>query len=387
MKEEKSGDYCYHYFRSELEDIVSTFDVVRPGESYSLQGRIYRFQSSSSARQREQEGEEEGRNPDPDHPATKLLVMHLGNTLYQLYHCRKKEGESAYRKDMVAAAYPLLHGRGGDKSRDFIEMLSRANTGHGTWEPGWEIRKIERNGQRAAYRDGLTLWISPKQFFPHDGGGDDGGKIEVGKKGYIAMVKEFRALLPGFYMANGNAPLDQTPPLVRIYWNVGSQDAALLMRVLTRELNDANIPFQFKVLSDPSSFFRTDAGVLYISKRHLKDSRNALGNVYGRTKNVLKPETSLFCKRLAPGVSLAEDPRNGESFGQHRTRILAEALCQATTYENKILAKEDRFNHVSAYLEKSGVNMLAPYLNSRSVGDDDGDDDYDAILDGVFLAN
>jgi hypothetical protein len=380
---EKSGGYCYYYFRSELEDIVSTFDVVRPGESYSLQGRTYRFQSAR--RQGEQGGEEEGRNQDPDHlTATKLLALHLGNALYQLYHCRKKEGEGAYGGKEIATAYPLLHGRGTDKSRDFIEMLSRANTGHGTWEPGWEIRKIERNGQLATYRDGLTLWISPKQFFPYDGD-DDREKIEVGKKGYIAMVKEFRALLPGFYMANGNAPLDQTPPLVRIYWNVGSQDAALLMRVSTTELNDANVPFQFKILSDPNSFSRTDAGVLYISKQHLKDSRGALRNIYGRTKGALKPETSLFCKRLAPGVSLAEDPHNGESFGQHRTRILAEALCQAatTTYENdKILAKkEDRFNHVSAYLEKSGISMLTPYLNSGSI------EDYDAILDGVFLAN
>lgn len=347
------------YFQSELDDIISTFDV-RSSESYSLQGKIYHFQSVKR-------GEEE--NQGSSDYLSKLFVLHLSNIMYQVYHCRKREG--AYEKGM--AAYHRSSSNS-NKSRDFVETLSKANTGHGTWEPGWEVRKIEKNGQLAAYKDGLTLWISPKQFLLYDD-----GEMAVGKKGYIAMVKEFRSLLPGFYMANGDAPLDQTPPLTRIYWNVGSQDAALLLSILTRELNNENIPFQFKILSDPSSFSRMDAGVLYISKRHLEKSRNALRNIYERTKKTFKPETSLFCKRLAPGVSLAEDPKNGESFGQHRTRLLAEAVYQ--THEKNILAKEEKFNYVSAYLAKSGVDIRWPYLNSGSV------DDYDTMLEGVFNYN
>lgn len=349
----KESDY-YYYFQSELADIISTFDV-RSGESYSLQGKIYHLQSVV---------QEEQEKASSSGYLSKLLVSHLSNTMYQIYHCRK--GEGAYKKGTMVAYH-----HSSSKFRDFIETLSKANTGHGTWEPGWEVRKIEGNGQLAAYKDGLTLWISPKQFLLYDD-----GEIAIGKKGYIAMVKEFRTLLPGFYMANGDAPLDQTPPLTRIYWNVDSQDAALLLNVLTRELNNEDIPFQFKILSDPGTFYRMDAGVLYISKRHLEKSKNALKNIYGRTRKTFKPETSLFCKRLAPGVSLAEDPKNGESFGQHRTRLLAEAMYQ--THEKNILTKEEKFDNVSAYFAKSGVDIRRPYLNSGSV------DDYDTMLEGVF---
>ena len=78
-------------------------------------------------------------------------------------------------------------------------MLSNANTGVGTWEPGWEISKIEKNGKLVVKKNGLKIWILPYQFVPLNS-----NRIEVGKKGYLLMVKEFRELLSGFYMANGN---------------------------------------------------------------------------------------------------------------------------------------------------------------------------------------
>ena len=88
------------------------------------------------------------------------------------------------------------------ENKNFVELLSNANTGIGTWEPGWEIFDIEKNGRIIVKKNELKLWILRSQFIP-----SDANNITIGNKGFLAMVKEFRELLPGFYMANGNVSL------------------------------------------------------------------------------------------------------------------------------------------------------------------------------------
>jgi hypothetical protein len=101
-------------------------------------------------------------------------------------------------------------------NRDFIEKLSQANCGAGSWDSGWKVYKLEEPGRLSVRKDNLTLWIPNEQFIPVD------GIIEIGKEGFIPMVKEFRRLLPGFYAANSNEPFDPHGTVVRIYWNVSA---------------------------------------------------------------------------------------------------------------------------------------------------------------------
>ena len=79
-------------------------------------------------------------------------------------------------------------------------------------------------------------------------------------------------------------------------------------------------------LTNRSHFVRSDAGVLYINKGDLNNSINLISSIYRNVRKYLKTNTSLFTKKIVPGLSLAEDPNNKESFGQHRSRILAESL-------------------------------------------------------------
>ena len=331
-------------FQAELEDIITKFSILSPN-SYSLQHRKYSITINDN-------------KDDDSNSLDKLFILYLGNKLYQICHCRQKD----YNKEMVY--------ENSLNSRDFIESLSNANTGTGTWESGWEINKIEKNGQIAVHKHGLTLWVTPHQFI------SDGGDVQVGTKGRIAMVKEFRSLLPGFYMANGNSTINQSPILTRIYWNVDVSAAVSLMRCLTTELNNEKVPFQFKILSNPNDYTRIDTGILYMNKRYLGKTRNALKKNYEQIKPFLKSQTPLFAKRLAPGVSLAEDPNNGESFGQHRTRLLAEVL--HSLGENNNSTKDEKMKKVSTHFKNSGVDINEPYINSGST------DDYEIILKGVF---
>jgi hypothetical protein len=326
--------------QSELQDIIYNFSM--DSGSYSIAGRSYRLELDS-------------KNIEPE-TMSKFLSTHMESMFYRVLHCRQTESV-------------LVSGAGSSQSvdtREFIESLSRANRGSGSSDNGWEVRRVEKNGQLAVYKDGLTLWVWPPQF---------SSDAEAGKKGSIAMVKEYRALLPGFYMANGNAPLDPHGLVTRFYWNVRQSGATELMNQVTLQLNESKIPFQFKILSNPDHYSRIDAGVLYINKQHVEKSGEPLARVYRHVSSLLKPQTSLFAKELAPGVCLAEDPNNGESFGQHRAKVLASAL--QTVHVNNI-PPDKRFEVVSEKFEEAGIDIDKPYLKSGSV------DDYDLLLGGAF---
>src|SRR5262249_30387509 len=148
-----------------------------------------------------------------------------------------------------------------------------------------------------------------------------------------------------------------------------------LMKYLTNELNTAKIPFRFKILNNPRSYPRADAGVLYVNKQYFQMSKRVLLRIYEKVRTYLEPSTPLFSKTLYPGLALAEDPNNNESFGQHRCRIFAEAIFTA---HNKIGldSVDEKIGEVYAYFEKLGLDLDRPYLNRRRL-----EDDYDLSFD------
>src|SRR4030095_2819915 len=84
-----------------------------------------------------------------------LLTDRLGQPLYRRLYCRPQRGH---------AAAPASH----RAARSFVERLSEANCGRGTWEPGWVVRAVEPDGVLVVHKqtDDLTLWARPEQFRP-----------------------------------------------------------------------------------------------------------------------------------------------------------------------------------------------------------------------------
>jgi HopA1 effector protein family len=295
----------------------------------------------------------------------KNLTTSLATYLYQLIHCRQTsidEHTVPYQNSFDV----------GNRNRIFIELLSKANNGVGTWEPGWIISKLEKSGKIAIKKNDLMLWVVPHQFALIDS-----NQAHIGDKGRAAMVKEFRELLPGYYMANGNVSIKEQPFITRIYWNISSDGAVSLLNSLTTELNKESIPFQFKILKNENHYTRADAGVLYIDKEDIRSARNALSTIYDNIKSFLKPSVSLFARKLTSGISLAEDPSNGESFGQHRARLFAEALYDIHLKNVSML--EEKIKQVQKYFETHDVDFKKPYLKNAQ-----SKDEYDEILSGVF---
>jgi hypothetical protein len=281
-----------------------------------------------------------------------LLTARLAEVLYRRLYCRPDRGR---------AVAPSGH----RAVRSFVERLSEANSGRGTWEPGWVVSAVERDGTLVVHKrtDDLTLWARPEQF--HVGSGEVG----PGAMGRLRLGKELREMLSGYYMVLGDADQDDhdpasPPAVVRFYWHLAADGAELWVRELTGRFNHAAVPFHAKLQSDPTMFLRADSAVLYVAKNDLARVMEILPELHAGVARHLRVSTPIFTKRLARGLAVAEDPGDGRSFGQHRCGLVAEALVRH--FEAGRTSARAAVHAVVARFTEVGLDPDRPWLNAGS---------------------
>lgn len=245
----------------------------------------------------------------------------------------------------------------------FVANLSAANSGAGCLEDGWAVHVVESD-VIGIVRGNLEVWVHP-----HDSSLGKENSLAPGTTVRLRLPKEFLAMSPGFYMALGDkAPsLNTERPLIRLYWNLRAEGAALFVRIASQLLNEAGVPFRLKILRDPILFTRCDAAVVYLFKRDYHASEAIFQKIYAAVGEHLKPSTPVFTKPIALGVGLAEDPGLGESFGQNRCRLLAEAAIRAHEEGQKTM--DARLKIVSDRFAEIGIDLGAPFLSAGSTDD------------------
>jgi hypothetical protein len=281
--------------------------------------------------------------------ARNYLINQLQNLLYTEFYIRGTASRRVWNDEVEMA-----------RDADFVDTLSAANAGSGCCESGWEVTEITAD-EVAIRRDKLTLWVTREDL---DMRGSDAVSCGAGLK--LRMPKELRSISPGYYFALGDRaePGDDTARLVRMYWNLRRESAEAFLREATLALNRGGFFFRLKLLNDPGSYARCDAGVLYIRRCDYGAVSLALGPVYASVAHRLKPRTPAFTKTLAPGLGLAEDPGHIESFGQHRCRLLAEGLIRG--YEQNADNLDDRFRIACDCFKADGIDVDRPYLGPDS---------------------
>jgi len=246
--------------------------------------------------------------------------------------------------------------------RDNLNRLSEANRSLGTWEAGWIIGETDEDGRVAVTKDGVTFWAPPANLRTRS------GQVCPGDPCRVWVGKELRHLIPGFYLAFGNGDerdtRDTAETRVRFYWHLTEAAAAPYLDLATQALNEHRIPFRTKVLSDPGAYFRADAGVLYVERRHVKSVLPIVRRMHEKLGALLRPEVPLFTQCLLPGLGVAEDPGNGLSFGQARCRLVAAGLWSAFCR-----GLNDEVSRLEAILEafrEQGIDPSRPYLAKGS---------------------
>jgi hypothetical protein len=224
------------------------------------------------------------------------------------------------------------HARQVPVDREFLAALSHANTGRGTWQPGWTVRRVDKDGTVLASRPDITLRVARSELRVAR------KHIEPGAPCRVRVPKELCYMLSGYYVALGDGRAnagahDEREPLIddgwprlRFYWHLTHHAAAPFIATATACLNAAKIPFQLKVVRNSSAYHRSDAGVLFLPRHDALKLGAALLQIHESVAPMLRPDVPLFTLKLANGLAVADEPSGALSFGQHRCRLIAQAL-------------------------------------------------------------
>jgi hypothetical protein len=215
-------------------------------------------------------------------------------------------------------------------------------------------------------RDGLSLWV-------------DSTETVAERQPDMARLRlpcELRQAVPGFYLATGESmfPARQAEPLLRLYWHLTPPAAPALLGQLSSSLNRLGIPFELQTVNDPTRYSRCDAGELNLPCQHYQAVIKSLRKIHTQLLAELHDTTPAFTKRLGPGLGLAEDPGDGQSFGMHRIALLSEAAVRA--YERGEQSTHTRVSLVEEIFDEHGLDLDRPFLNSGSI------DEYELISPG-----
>jgi Lanthionine synthetase C-like protein/HopA1 effector protein family len=157
----------------------------------------------------------------------------------------------------------------------------------------------------------------------------------------------------------------------RVYWNLNSGGATDLVFAVTRHLNKQRVPFRLKVLADPVEYgHRLDTAVTYLDLK-AENARDAMVAAYDDVGCLLRDGVPSLTYGLAPGIAMAENPKDGGSFGIHRCRLIAEAFIRAA--ENGRTERAGLFECIERVFTEQGINLRRPYglerPNHRYIGD------------------
>jgi hypothetical protein len=293
----------------------------------------------------------------PGAPAPQpTLELLLRNDIYGLLYKR-------------AVRQPEITAFQGDKS-EFLIALSHANTGRGTWEPGWKIVSVGLGDcfRVTSGRGDVVFVAGSADLELEDGEIEQSAQPLPGAACRVFIPKELRQLNAHYYMAFGDARLRDpyqrgprsTPEiLLRYYWHLTPAAAPIYIAGITSRLNWAGIPFRTKVLSDPKAYGAADAGVLYIDSAHRTQAKPLVMDLHAEIAPLLSPSVPLFTHPLSLGLGHAEDPDNGESYGVSRARLAAIGLVSAYTHgETSATARIGRIREAFA---DAGLDPDQPY--------------------------
>ena len=241
-----------------------------------------------------------------------------------------------------------------------VAAMSRANSGRGRWEAGWTVQRLAGGMASVA-----TARLSVRVPIEHCRARSDA--MRPGAAVSIRVPNALPEWSPGFYTVLGDT-VESAPTAerVRVYWHVTRLGAPALVGALVSWLNAELVPFRLKVANHPYRLYRCDAAVLYLRGDDFRAVRTKLEEVATTLAQYLRPEIPALTLELAPGVGLAEDAPDGESFGVSRCAVLADGIVLA--HERNVTALDARVDIVSERFAEDGVQIDEPYLQPSLTG-------------------
>jgi hypothetical protein len=239
--------------------------------------------------------------------------------------------------------------------------LDGANQSRERWDGGWRVYQIDATGRIFVNKGDCQRSAWAGEYLIAD---DSGGLVQPGSIVTLRMPRGSHTLQPGFQFMYSESPTDiwNEHVLTRVYFNVTPDAVGGLIEFLTRTLNSYQVPYRMKALTDATHYTRTDSVVLYFAHRYVDMIARLLADMPTEAAQGLIDPAPLFTYRFRTGIGMAEDPGNGESFGMHRSRLVAEGAVDA--YRSKAATREAQIAAIRSRFTANGLDLDRPYLGT-----------------------
>ena len=253
--------------------------------------------------------------------------------------------------------------RDGAPRPDQIAALRAAHADTGRWEDGWVAERVSSAGRVVAARAGRRRLLDPVDLLNP---GRPGLTPRPGEPLVASARRDSLDFQPGFWVTHSVSwPRPGGPDkLLRLYWNIDDEGAPELVAWLTRELNEAAVPYGIKCPAARNDYDRLDAAVVFLPRRAFAAARAALRRVHDGVADQLAPDTPPLARRIGSGLALAEDPGGEESFGTKRCRLVAEGVLASRAGDGR-----EAVQAVMRRLEAEGIDPRRPHLEPASEAD------------------
>ncbi len=240
------------------------------------------------------------------------------------------------------------------EAASFARTLAQANPGRGSWQPGWRVVTVAEDEVAVVRPDGLVLLAAPQDCRI------DGAVAEV------RVPKDRAGLRPGVLQVLGDSAAPPAADRVRLSWNVAATGAITFVARASYALNGAGIPFVLELLDDPARYGRRPGANLLLDRSDASAAIALLRPLRRAIGAQMRDGVPALTKPIAHGIGIAEEPGGGESFGEHRCRLLAEAIVDAgDSADARLAAVRGRFADAQ-------ISLDAPYLQPGSIDAYDG---------------
>ncbi len=299
------------------------------------------------------------------HTAVPAPIQRLSATDQRTYlrlALRERIYQDAFSRGWPQPTKPPEDTQASGEDRGFADSLAAASTSTGYWEPGWTIIAAEHD--RLGIDSGnLQLWVSRADVACD---ADTTRPARPGDTVSVRMPRGSYDLSPGYYSVFSDHPGTGIADdlVVRLYFALRPTGAPTAMHILTEGLNTAELPFRLKMLSSPAHYTRADSAVLYLGATNLDRAVEPLATAITSLAPLLVDRTPMFTRSLAAGVGLAEEPTGKQSFGQHRSTLVAEGLIRAA--ERHARTPRHRLGHILTAWCDAGLSPDMPHLSPGS---------------------
>lgn len=261
-------------------------------------------------------------------------TIELRDWLYSQWYAAPQDA-----KDLASWAVP------------FVAHLRAADAGTRRWQTGWIASQVSTAGRVIAVKGAERRLLWPGDYALASGGARpvrSGDALRITDR--LDSIDE----LSGYWITYSADWFPQPAQIVRVYWNTTPRGAASIIRRVTAVV--AGLPFSLKVPIDPVHFNRPDAVVLYLHAPLKPETLTALEAAASAERAWLSPSTPPLTRTIGDGVGLAiASSQGGESFGQHRCRLIAEATIRTR------LSSTDAVAAITARFMSNGIDPAAPW--------------------------